>query len=210
MSTQMSFLTIWKNEKIGHLIESVRKVSITVSDWLKGYFEIQYKRVSNLEQLCKIAKYTVLPRKIGEDRQPEQIMNYFDGAKVCTPGKCHNLRTTYLKHWWNYLKIQRDRVRSLSQHYFKLNSNLILMTNLQGKDHRFLYFKKLESSDLSKAKSILKSWLFAIRFIGFTQYGFQVSAHYLKGSPTISTNLKPLRQSGIHFSKSEIPVGENF
>ena len=43
--------------------------------------------MSSLEQLCKIAKYTVLPRKIGEDRQPEQIMNYFDGAKVCTPGR---------------------------------------------------------------------------------------------------------------------------
>ena len=43
--------------------------------------------MSNLEQLCKIAKYTVLPRKIGEDRQPEQIMSYFEGAKVCTSGK---------------------------------------------------------------------------------------------------------------------------
>ena len=55
------------------------------------------------------------------------------------------------------LKNQRDRVRSLSQHYFKLNSNLILMTNLQEKDHRFLCFKTFESCDLlSKAKSILK------------------------------------------------------
>ena len=123
MLIQTSFLIILKNEKTEHLTESIRRVLQKKNNvWLvtKWYqFQTSNKRVSNLDQLCKIAKYTVLPRKIGEGKQPEQVMNYFEGAKVCVPGKASCLSRMYNLYDINYIIIWSFESVVFVEHYIE-------------------------------------------------------------------------------------------